>query len=50
MTTLPQTAIQKMLGCRYPIIQTAMGWVATPELVAGEPATRAPSASSRPAS
>jgi NAD(P)H-dependent flavin oxidoreductase YrpB (nitropropane dioxygenase family) len=23
-----------MLGCRYPIIQTAMGWVATPELVA----------------
>jgi NAD(P)H-dependent flavin oxidoreductase YrpB (nitropropane dioxygenase family) len=35
MTTLPQTAIQKMLGCRYPIIQTAMGWVATPELVAG---------------
>jgi len=24
-----------MLGCRYPIIQTAMGWVATPELVAG---------------
>ena len=35
MVTLPQTAIQKMLGCRYPIIQTAMGWVATPELVAG---------------
>jgi NAD(P)H-dependent flavin oxidoreductase YrpB (nitropropane dioxygenase family) len=35
MTHLPQTAIQKMLGCRYPIIQTAMGWVATPELVAG---------------
>jgi NAD(P)H-dependent flavin oxidoreductase YrpB (nitropropane dioxygenase family) len=35
MATLPQTAIQKMLGCRYPIIQTAMGWVATPELVAG---------------
>jgi NAD(P)H-dependent flavin oxidoreductase YrpB (nitropropane dioxygenase family) len=35
MTQLPQTAIQKMLGCRYPIIQTAMGWVATPELVAG---------------
>src|SRR5262245_61563985 len=23
-----------MLGCRYPIIQTAMGWVARPELVA----------------
>ncbi|MDB5396400.1 MAG: Enoyl-[acyl-carrier-protein] reductase [Rhodospirillales bacterium] len=35
MTHLPQTAIQTMLGCRYPIIQTAMGWVATPELVAG---------------
>src|SRR5882757_7865525 len=35
MTQLPQTAIQTMLGCRYPIIQTAMGWVATPELVAG---------------
>jgi NAD(P)H-dependent flavin oxidoreductase YrpB (nitropropane dioxygenase family) len=35
MTHLPQTAIQNMLGCRYPIIQTAMGWVATPELVAG---------------
>jgi len=35
MVQLPQTAIQKMLGCRYPIIQTAMGWVATPELVAG---------------
>ena len=23
-----------MLGCEYPIIQTAMGWVAMPELVA----------------
>ncbi|MDB4210133.1 nitronate monooxygenase [Gammaproteobacteria bacterium] len=23
-----------ILGCKYPIIQTAMGWVATPELVA----------------
>jgi NAD(P)H-dependent flavin oxidoreductase YrpB (nitropropane dioxygenase family) len=34
MTALPRTAIQTMLGCRYPIIQTAMGWVATPELVA----------------
>ena len=22
------------MGCKYPIIQTAMGWVATPELVA----------------
>jgi NAD(P)H-dependent flavin oxidoreductase YrpB (nitropropane dioxygenase family) len=34
MTGLPQTAIQTMLGSRYPIIQTAMGWVATPQLVA----------------
>src|ERR1044072_2298343 len=24
----------EMLGCRYPIIQTAMGWVAKPQLVA----------------
>jgi len=29
------TALCDTLGCRYPIIQTAMGWVATPELVAG---------------
>ncbi len=28
------TPLSKALGCRYPIIQTAMGWVATPELVA----------------
>jgi NAD(P)H-dependent flavin oxidoreductase YrpB (nitropropane dioxygenase family) len=28
------TAMCEMLGCRYPIIQTAMGWVARPELVA----------------
>jgi NAD(P)H-dependent flavin oxidoreductase YrpB (nitropropane dioxygenase family) len=35
MVQLPQTAIQKLLGCRYPIIQTGMGWVATPRLVAG---------------
>lgn len=34
MTVIPRTAIQEMLGSRYPIIQTAMGWVATPELVA----------------
>ena len=31
---LPQTAINELLGSRYPIIQTAMGWVAKPELVA----------------
>ncbi len=28
------TPLSRSLGCRYPIIQTAMGWVATPELVA----------------
>jgi len=30
-----QTRLCDLLGCRYPVIQTAMGWVATPELVAG---------------
>ncbi len=30
--TLP-TRLTQMLGCRHPVIQTAMGWVATPELV-----------------
>ena len=29
------TRITELLGCKYPIIQTAMGWVADPELVAG---------------
>lgn len=29
-----RTRITRMLGCRFPIIQTGMGWVATPELVA----------------
>lgn len=29
-----QTAAALRLGCRHPIIQTAMGWIATPELVA----------------
>ena len=28
------TVMCELLGCRYPIIQTAMGWVARPELVA----------------
>ena len=28
------TPIIDLLGCRYPIVQTAMGWVARPELVA----------------
>ena len=29
-----QTRLTDMLGCRYPIIQTAMGWVADAKLVA----------------
>jgi NAD(P)H-dependent flavin oxidoreductase YrpB (nitropropane dioxygenase family) len=29
-----QTRLTRLLGCRYPIIQTAMGWVADPGLVA----------------
>ncbi|SVC96673.1 uncharacterized protein METZ01_LOCUS349527, partial [marine metagenome] len=28
-----ETRLTEALGCRYPIIQTAMGWVATSELV-----------------
>jgi NAD(P)H-dependent flavin oxidoreductase YrpB (nitropropane dioxygenase family) len=28
------TVVCDLLGCRYPVIQTAMGWVARPELVA----------------
>lgn len=28
------TRVTELLGCRYPIIQTAMGWVADPRLVA----------------
>lgn len=34
MSALPRTAVQELLGSRYPIIQAAMGWVAKPELVA----------------
>jgi NAD(P)H-dependent flavin oxidoreductase YrpB (nitropropane dioxygenase family) len=30
-----QTRVTELLGCAYPIIQTGMGWVAKPELVAG---------------
>lgn len=30
-----QTRLTALLGCRYPIVQTAMGWVADPALVAG---------------
>lgn len=28
-----ETPLTRLLGCRYPIVQTAMGWVATPRLV-----------------
>jgi NAD(P)H-dependent flavin oxidoreductase YrpB (nitropropane dioxygenase family) len=28
-----QTVLTERLGCRWPVIQTAMGWVSTPELV-----------------
>ena len=28
-----ETRLTKLLGCRYPIAQTAMGWVADPKLV-----------------
>ena len=30
-----ETDITKLLGCKYPVVQTAMGWVADPNLVAG---------------
>jgi len=30
-----ETRLTEKLGCRYPIVQTAMGWVADPNLVAG---------------
>lgn len=29
-----ETRLTRLLGCRYPIVQTAMGWVADPRLVA----------------
>lgn len=35
MTVNLDTKITELLGCKYPIIQTAMGWVADPNLVAG---------------
>ncbi len=34
MTALLSTRLTRLLGCRHPIIQTAMGWVSGPELVA----------------
>lgn len=30
-----ETRLTEKLGCQYPIVQTAMGWVADPNLVAG---------------
>jgi NAD(P)H-dependent flavin oxidoreductase YrpB (nitropropane dioxygenase family) len=30
-----ETRLTQKLGCQYPIVQTAMGWVADPNLVAG---------------
>ncbi|MFK8050489.1 MAG: NAD(P)H-dependent flavin oxidoreductase [Halioglobus sp.] len=30
-----ETRLTALLGCKYPIVQTAMGWVADPNLVAG---------------
>ncbi len=35
------TVLCDRLGCRYPVIQTAMGWVATPALVAASSAAGA---------
>ncbi|PIE40780.1 MAG: 2-nitropropane dioxygenase [Gammaproteobacteria bacterium] len=34
MTVSLNTDLCELLGCEYPVIQTAMGWVANPELVA----------------
>jgi NAD(P)H-dependent flavin oxidoreductase YrpB (nitropropane dioxygenase family) len=30
-----ETRLTELLGCKYPIVQTAMGWVADPKMVAG---------------
>ncbi len=30
-----ETRLTELLGCTYPVVQTAMGWVADPKLVAG---------------
>ena len=30
-----ETRLTEKLGCKYPIVQTAMGWIADPNLVAG---------------
>ena len=33
MSASLQTELTRLLGCRYPIVQTAMGWVADSNLV-----------------
>ncbi|MEH6550423.1 MAG: nitronate monooxygenase [Pseudomonadales bacterium] len=35
MSQILDTRLTDLLGCQYPIIQTAMGWVSDPNLVAG---------------
>jgi NAD(P)H-dependent flavin oxidoreductase YrpB (nitropropane dioxygenase family) len=35
MADMLDTPLTRLLGCRVPVIQTAMGWVATPPLVIG---------------
>lgn len=34
MSDVLATPLTEMLGCRMPVVQTAMGWIATPQLVA----------------
>lgn len=34
MSAVIRTSLTEALGCRVPVLQTAMGWIATPELVA----------------
>lgn len=33
--TMLSTRLTEKLGCQYPIVQTAMGWIADPKMVAG---------------
>ena len=35
MSNMLETRLTQKLGCQYPIVQTAMGWVADPRMVAG---------------
>ena len=35
MNNILHTSLCDMLGCKYPIVQTAMGWVADANMVAG---------------